>query len=93
MADIDENRLDRIEKKLDKMADALVSLVRIEERTSTLFKRQDASDERMNGISTRVTELEKTSDKRGVTFGLVDRVFWIVITAAVGIGAYWLRGA
>ena len=48
----------------DKMAEALIVLVRIEERTSTLFKRLDASDARMNGISTRLTDLEKTSDRR-----------------------------
>ena len=48
--------------------------------------------EGLNGISTRVTDLEKTSDRRGVTFGLVDRLFWIAVTAAVGIGAWWLRG-
>jgi hypothetical protein len=92
MADIDETRLDRIETKLDKMAEALIVLVRIEERTSTLFKRLNASDARMNGISTRLTDLEKTSDRRGVTFGLVDRLFWIAVTAAVGIGAWWIRG-
>jgi hypothetical protein len=92
MADINDARLDRIETKHDKMAEALIVLVRIEERTSTLFKRVDASDERMNGISTRLTDLEKTSDRRGVTFGLVDRLFWIAITAAVGIGAWWIWG-
>ncbi|MCI5078687.1 hypothetical protein [Oricola sp.] len=92
MGDADDARLDRIEQKLDKMAEALVSLVRIEERTSTLFKRLDATDERMNSLSKRVADLEKTSDTRGVTFALVDRVFWIAITAAVGMGAYWVRG-
>jgi hypothetical protein len=46
----------------------------------------------MNGISTRLTDLEKTSDRRGVTFGQVDRLFWIAVTAAVGIGAWWMRG-
>lgn len=85
-------RFDHIETKLDKMAEALIVLVRIEERTSTMFKRLDAGDARMNGISTRLTDLEKTSDRRGVTFGLVVRLFWIAVTASVGIGVWWIRG-
>ncbi len=91
-ADINGARLDRIDIKLDRMAEALIVHVRIEERTSTLFKRLDVSDARMNGISTRVADLEKSSDQRGVHTDLVDRLFWISVTAAVGIGAWWIRG-
>ena len=38
----EENRLERIEKKLDEMSKAIISLARMEERMVTLFKRMDA---------------------------------------------------
>lgn len=93
MGETEDQRLNRIEQKLDKMAEALVVLARIEERSNTIFKRLDAIDERMNTTSQRVTDLERVSEVRGVSLGMADRVFWIIITAGVGIGAYWLRGS
>lgn len=93
MGDVEDQRLNRIEEKLDKMAEALIVLVRIEERTSTIFKRLDAVDGRLNALSKRLTETEKISETRGVALGMADRVFWIVVTAAVGVGAYWMRGS
>ena len=44
----EEQRLDRIEQKLDKLADAVVSLARMEERMLTLFKRMDSHDTRLS---------------------------------------------
>lgn len=35
-------RLNRIEEKLDKVSEAIVSLARMEERMITLFKRMDS---------------------------------------------------
>jgi hypothetical protein len=42
---MEDLRLSRIESKLDKLADAVVSLARMEERMLTLFKRIDQYEE------------------------------------------------
>lgn len=76
----------RIERKIDQMSDAIVSLARMEERMITLFKRMDMYDERQNEIGKRVGDIEKSI----AGSAWVERVMWLVIAAVVGaIG--WLR--
>ncbi len=76
---MDDSRLERIEDKLDKLSDAVISIVRVEERMVTLFKKMEAMDERQNVLDARLTDVERTSLARGVIFRLVDKVSWLVI--------------
>ena len=82
----EEKRLERIEKKLDEMSEAIVSLARMEERMVTLFKRMDSYDDAQDKLSDRVSKIEKVSGADGVTLRFLERIFWIVATA--GITAY-----
>ena len=82
----EEKRLERIEKKLDEMSEAIVSLARMEERMITLFKRMDSYDDDQTRLSDRVSKIEKVSGADGVTLRFLERIFWIVATA--GITAY-----
>jgi hypothetical protein len=82
---MDESRLVRIEEKLDKLADAVVSLARMEERMITLFKRMDTYEARQNGIESRVNEIEKISVSRGAIFRIVDKATWIVVGIVVAL--------
>jgi hypothetical protein len=79
----EENRLERIEKKLDEMSKAIISLARMEERMVTLFKRMDAYDDQQDKLSDRLSKVEKVSGADGVTLRFLERIFWIVVTAAV----------
>ena len=78
---MDDPRLARIEDKLDKLSDAVVSIVRVEERMVTLFKKMEAMDERQNVIDARLVEIEKISLARGAVFRLIDKLAWLVIGA------------
>ena len=40
-----DDRLDRIEGKVDKLADAVIHLARMEERLVSVFKRMDNTEE------------------------------------------------
>ena len=53
-----ENRLHRIELKLDKLAEAVVQLARMEERLVTLFNRMDSWETRQLKIESRVDDLK-----------------------------------
>jgi hypothetical protein len=81
MHNMDDSRLTRIEQKLDKLSDAIVSIVRVEERMVSLFKKMEAMDERQNTLDKRMAELEKVSLSRGVVFRLVDKLAWLAIGA------------
>ena len=78
-----EERLDRIEKKLDTMAEAIVSLARMEERMVTLFKRMDSYDTAQADISSRLNKLERSVGSNGQMLRFAERVFWIVVSAGV----------
>lgn len=78
-----EDRLDRIEKKLDTMAEAIVSLARMEERMVTLFKRMDTYDEAQTQMSERLRKVENNVGSNGQMLRFAERIFWIVVTAGV----------
>ena len=78
-----EDRLDRIEKKLDTMAEAIVSLARMEERMVTLFKRMDTYDAAQTEIADRLRKVENNVGSNGQMLRFAERLFWIVAAAAV----------
>lgn len=88
---MDESRLHRIENKLDKLAEAVVSLARMEERMVTLFNRMERYEGRQEGLEARIDEVENTNIKNGATLRFAERVFWVVLTAAVSTGFWYLR--
>lgn len=83
--DMDESRLVRIEQKLDKLSEAVVSLARMEERMITLFKRMDSYESRQDSLEERVSEVEKVSISRGAVFRLIDKATWIVVGIVVAV--------
>ena len=82
---MNDNRLSRIEEKLDKLFEAVISMARIEERMISVFKRLDRVDEGFNKSDKRMDELEQTNIKRGQTIAFAERLFWIILTGAVGL--------
>lgn len=79
----DEPWKDRIEQKLDKLAEAVVGLARMEERMIALFKRMDNYEKRQDDLETDVADLKKNVGSNGQMLRFVERLFWIVVTAAV----------
>ena len=87
----DDARLERIEKKLDTMSDAIVALARLDERMITLFKRMDTLDADQAAQGRRLHIVERKVGNNGQVLRFAERVFWIVATAAVGLIFYKLR--
>ena len=74
-------RLDRIENKIDKLSDAMVSLARSEEKIQSLEIDRQLTVDRLNGHSNRLNTLEKQVDDNNSTVKAINRVFWIAVTA------------
>lgn len=86
MTDPDYRRdLARIESKLDRVENAIVSLARMEERMITLFNRVDGYDQDQRDVQRRVAELERLTLGRGVFFRWLDRGGVAVLGAAVAM--------
>ena len=88
---MNDNRLSRIEEKLDKLFEAVISMARIEERMISVLKRLDRVDEGFNKSGKRMDELEQTSIQRGQTIAFAERLFWIILTGAAGLVFVYLR--
>lgn len=82
-----DDRLSRIEVKLDELTGAVVSLARVEERMVTLFRRMDLYDKDQREMTARVSKVELAVGKSGYFLRFAERLFWIAVTA--GTAAYF----
>jgi len=80
----EKTRLDRIEEKIDKMADAIIALARAEEKISAqedstriILKRMVAQDDRLRLIERDLSHVEDTT-------GTIKSVVWTITTALIG---------
>lgn len=85
----DDTRLERIEKKLDEVGQAIVALARMEERMITLFKRMDTLDAEQADHGRRIQLVENRVGNNGQALRFAERLFWIIATAGVGY-LFWL---
>jgi len=92
MADIDD-RLLRIEQKVDKVSEAVVSLARAEERitalnndTRIILKRMVAQDDRLRLLERDLSHVQDTTKT-------IRSVVWTITTAIIGsivAGFIWM---
>ena len=84
MADSTNNRLDRIEEKLDKLATAMVSIARDEEKIAAMQEFQHNQIERVNRLSVKLDDIEKKVDENHRTVCLINKLVYAALIAAVG---------
>tara|TARA_B100001093_G_scaffold516985_1_gene597181 strand:+ start:829 stop:1128 length:300 start_codon:yes stop_codon:yes gene_type:complete len=79
-------RLDRIEEKIDKMSDAIISLARAEEKIATMAEFGKQQGEQILALINRVDRIEILVRQNAHTVNIINKLFWIVIaTAATAI--------
>lgn len=76
-------RLGRIEEKLDKLADAVVGLARMEERMLTIFKRIEKYEEKQEQLETRVNGLEIDDAGKNSVIRVIEKATWLVLGIAL----------
>ena len=86
-----EDRLDRMENKLDKLSEAVLAIARMEERMLTVFKRLENVDASIKKMDDRIDDMEKQAIARGQKIAFAERLFWMVCTGAVGLAFIYLR--
>ena len=78
-------RLDRIEEKIDKLSDAMISLARAEEKLIAIEQNNHVNFERLNRFSAKLDDIEKKVDNNARTVAVINRLFWIVAVAMSSI--------
>jgi uncharacterized coiled-coil DUF342 family protein len=79
----DEQRLERMENKIDELTKLVTSMARIEERMITLFKRMETYEGRHDNLDGRIVEVEKTITKTGVVDQVLEKGFWVVVGGGI----------
>ena len=92
MAETQANRLDRIEVKIDKLSDAMISLARAEEKLIAIEQNNHSNFERINRFSSKLDDIEKKVDDNARTVTVINRLFWIVVVA-ISTGFISMHGA
>lgn len=77
-------RLDRIEEKIDKLSDAMISLARAEERLIAIEKQNFATYERMNKHSVKIDDMDDRLTGNENIIAVVNKIFWIAATFGIG---------
>lgn len=86
MTDPDYRRdLTRLETKIDRVQEAIVSLAGMEERMVTLFRRMDSYDADQREAIRRIGDLQRVTLGRGVLFRWLDRGGVAILGAAVAL--------
>ena len=80
----DDGRLDRIEAKIDKLADAMITIARAEEKLLSMEQKYSAQYERMNKFSAKLDDLEKIVTENSATVNTINKLFWIALIAMAG---------
>ena len=79
------------EDRLDKLSEAVYAIARKEERMLTVLKSLENVKGSINKMDDRVDEIEKQALIRGQKIALAERLFWMVVTGAVGLAFIFLR--
>ena len=71
-------RFDRIENKIDKLAEALIALARVEEKMMSVEQNNNNNFERMNRFSNKLDEIEKKVDANAHTVAIINKVVYLI---------------
>ena len=86
-----DKRLEKIEDKIDKLSEAIVSIARIEERVTTVLKQNDRLFTNFEKLELRVDKVENQATLNSKGVSITERFVWIVLSAIVAAIMYNLR--
>jgi len=73
-----EDRLQRIEEKLDKLADVIVGMARVEEKIADLEIRRAESHERLNRMSKKMDNIDSHVTSMRERMNVMTKMMWLV---------------
>lgn len=80
----EESRLDRIESKIDKLSDAMISLARTEEKILAMEQNHRNQYDRMNRFSEKLDRLDFKVSDNAHTVKIIGNVAYITCAAIIG---------
>jgi predicted translin family RNA/ssDNA-binding protein len=81
----DDARLERIERKIDILSEAMIALARAEEKLISIEKANQTAQTRIDKMNEKIESLEDMVRDNNKTVHIINKVFWIIIAACVTI--------
>ncbi len=91
MAVVNDQRLERIEEKLDKLSDTVADLARIEERMLSVFKRLDRHEKRLDDQEDDLRLIGNDVILNSKSVKGAERLMWVAISAGISMFVYMMR--
>ena len=86
-----DRRLERVEMKIDRLSETLVTMARVEERLTTVLKQQARFISRLDNMERRMEDVEIEININKKFVGGAERLTWVIITASIAAAFYFLR--
>ena len=80
---VQSQRLDRIEEKLDSLADAVIALARAEEKIHTLTAFSKQQSEQIQNLINRIDKVENMVTQNSSTVTLINKTFWVIVVGFI----------
>lgn len=78
-------RFDRIEDKIDKLSDAMISLARTEEKIMAMESDKNNIIERINRHSEKIDELNDKVNENSRTTANINKIVWLIVAAVITV--------
>lgn len=79
----ESTRLDRIEEKIDKLSDAVVSIARAEEKLAGLESLNIEQHRKLQDLDDRLRTVETKVHDAQQSLNIFNKIFWIAISAGI----------
>lgn len=79
-----DDRLTRIEEKIDKLSEAMISIARAEEKLIAIETAHQNQYKRINRLSEKIDNLESKADEAHRAVKILYGIMYITATAAIG---------
>ena len=88
---MEDQRLDRIEIKLDKLTEAVTAIARVEEKIHASTKRIDRLEYRLDVNEGELDNLKSIVTQNSMTVKASERIFWMIFSGIISLGVYFLQ--
>ncbi len=92
MVEYSDNRLERIEKKIDQLSEAFVIMARTEEKLIVAERDRTEMQLRLHKMDDKLTELHNKIDDHDQVTSMIKKMFWLVAAAIAGAYAFQIPG-
>ena len=82
---LESDRLDRIEEKIDRLSDVVIQLARVEEKINDLEIRRQESHERVNRLSEKMDNIDSKTTAMNETLNSLQKITWLTIGGVISV--------